>query len=736
MAAQLSYEAFLEVMGPQLVGMGLPEKLWRCAFDKLSSENLDASDAFTLVERDDRQRGESKWQVVSCRPIEKESGVWLCDHCWSFRLKEGKRQLKENEKLRARLQSLFGVSSDTAVDDLWRELLPALQHYQVASSSRLDEEAVWYLMDEFGSSFDVEITRVDDEMDQKDEVPEADGLANFRMAPFFHTQRGVAYTLIWPVKDTEHYEPCSRLAVPKSGGPEDLLLDFPCVRVPQYTEASPIPAVLQCSRLFALMFPWRSSAARELVVPWYVRMAAELLQDEKTHMVVDEQQPSAVGSSSSIASVFDFPPHRSAQIECDRRELRRRVDLIDRTQVSETLKKSPLRVFTDLPILQETLSRDDFTFTDDILQADVLYVSYVLNDGRDKPTDEKGSEWSSSIRFNSHQLVNQLVGEGHMTTKDGLAKMTRRFAWLPDAYDLSTELPQMIGAYHRRHQSAQGPSAPPESPHQGRHSDYWIVKPRNLARSIDTHITNDIDEIVRLSSTFPKVCQRYIDRPACIDGKKFDLRFYVAVKCFPSIASGKAIEMGWAGRWPHTHTRVLHVVGGVQVAVYERFAARMANEPFRMDDFDSFPVHFTVMNYQDEQTRSKNVVMTCTHFKTQLANEHGHHDDAAVAAFWKAIIDKVHLMVRELFQTFVQQMTLKENSSSGESVLTNPTSFAVYGLDVMLEHTEGNLEPRLLEVTFFPDTARLVKEDRGFWDTVFGWVFREERGGAMVEVTM
>ena len=201
---------FLAVHGAQLQQYGVPEALWPRLHEKLSGDVFDAGAAFAFAEVE----GEARYSVVVNRDggVAARSDIWLVDHAWTFQsFSDARLQLSSLDRLLERVAEMFGYDledldgEDAAADgtnknvEAVMRLLPAFASkiaLVVAGDEHADDRnALFYVMDELGCSF-------------REAADPAE--ATFGFAPFFWADRGLSFTIVWPIKDVGMGEDATR----------------------------------------------------------------------------------------------------------------------------------------------------------------------------------------------------------------------------------------------------------------------------------------------------------------------------------------------------------------------------------------------------------------------------------------------------------------------------------------------------------------------------------------------
>jgi tubulin--tyrosine ligase-like protein 12 len=288
------------------------------------------------------------------------------------------------------------------------------------------------------------------------------------------------------------------------------------------------------------------------------------------------------------------------------------------------------------------------------------------------------SEVKKAIGLTDQQYTNQFPFEACLVMKHHLAETIHKAwgspEWLQPTYNLETHLSQLIGDYCMRKRDGL--------------DNLWIMKPWNMARTIDTTVTDDLSAIIRLMETGPKICQKYIERPVLFQGRKFDLRYIVLVRS----------------------------ICPLEIFLSDVFWVRLANNQYTLEktSFFEYETHFTVMNYIGRMNH-----MNTPEFVKEFEKEH--------RVKWLEIHESIRSMIRCVF----------ESAAAVHPEMQNPFSRAIYGVDVMLDN---RFKPKILEVTYCPDCGRACKYDtqalvgsqntiRGtdFFNTVFGCLFLDEQ---------
>lgn len=338
-------------------------------------------------------------------------------------------------------------------------------------------------------------------------------------------------------------------------------------------------------------------------------------------------------------------------------------------------KKNRYKVYTEYEIIKEHLTDNRFEITEDEEAADILWYTKHFKEFEElSKTPEK--------------YINQFPFEYILTIKDLLCITCRRKQtkphdavtlqtyplWLPTTYNLKTELIEFVSYYQNRNKKG--------------FDNHWIIKPFNLARGLDTHITNNLSYIMRLPSTGPKIAQKYIEKPVLfhrneIGGKvKFDVRYVLLLK------STKPLE----------------------AYIYRNFFLRFANKPFELNNFEEYEKHFTVMNYTENATLKH---MLCSEFKS-------HWSEQFPAITWESIEESVFQMFKEMFECAVIE-------APPCGIAESPQSRALYAADIMLEwRNDGGVRPKLLEVNWTPDCKRACLYYKDFYNDIFKLLFLDE----------
>ncbi|XP_044263913.1 tubulin--tyrosine ligase-like protein 12 [Tribolium madens] len=352
--------------------------------------------------------------------------------------------------------------------------------------------------------------------------------------------------------------------------------------------------------------------------------------------------------------------------------------LPDLSQLNQSQnKRDKYKVFTEYSLIKEFLTDTRFEFVDEEDKADILWLTCHFKD-------------FSKLSEAPQKFVNQFPFEYVITVKDLLCLTCRKSAktqnhsmesskWFPVTYNLRTEIGNFVSYFqHRKGQE-----------------NFWIIKPYNLARSLDIHITDNLNYIMRLPATGPKIAQKYISNPVLFNrpecgSVKFDIRYVILLKS----------------------------VKPLKAYVYSEFFVRFANKPFELKDFHDFEKHFTVMNYE-QNVELKH--MLCSEFRIFWEQQYPNFA-------WEGIQKSILGVLRTVLEGAV-----KEEPPCG--IAHSPQSRALYAADLMLEWGESReIQPKLLEINWTPDCKRACQYYPNFYNDIFKLLFLDESSNVFIKL--
>lgn len=338
-------------------------------------------------------------------------------------------------------------------------------------------------------------------------------------------------------------------------------------------------------------------------------------------------------------------------------------------------KNRPLKVYTEYELIKEYLTSTSFEIVNNETDADILWLTHHFKNYREL------SELSPN------KFINQFPFENVLTIKDLLSIVCRRLAhkhsapdtletypkWLPTTYNLKTELISFISYYQQRKDKQL--------------DNHWIIKPWNLARGLDITITDNLSQIMRLQPSGPKIAQKYIEKPvlfnrSAVKSVKFDVRYVIVLKS---------------------------VNDPLDIYIYKNFFLRFANKPFKLNNFDNYQQHFTVMNYYENVPLCQ---IKCEEFLELWQQQYPQWD-------WENIESDICEMIKQVFMGAVFNAP---PCGIGKSL----QSRAMYAADIILAWENDKIQPKLLEINWIPDCKRACQFYPEFFNDIFKLLFLDE----------
>ena len=409
--------------------------------------------------------------------------------------------------------------------------------YRLVSEEKYDEDAIYYLNDEFGSSIN------------HSDIP------NCCLFPFIFAKNNkfqddmITYSLLWPKKNI------------KKG--DEIFVDY-LANIGENEERS---SRLTCwyktpNDYFENKFLEKLKTFDKLKQENKVKKF-----EEDINILIEKDKKGEKITEEELKKVFNF------ELLLNEKEKKMKIEDVyskiinaisnynsKKETSSEYFKNNfnkdkKIKVCSDLSYVRDNLKFENMELTNDPKEADIVWLNANIYD----MLEFNGITFKNEGK---NVFINQYPYESIITMKSLLSILIQNNFGLNNilglSYDMKTELAEIIGNFYYNEEKG--------------YDNIWILKPINMSRSMDMLITDNIKEIIRAVETGPKICQKYISNPFLMNNKKFDLRFIIAVKSLLPL----------------------------ELYFYEKmFWIRSANKDYNKESlsFDDYEVHFTVMNY-------------------------------------------------------------------------------------------------------------------------------------------
>ncbi|KAF1764778.1 hypothetical protein GCK72_004728 [Caenorhabditis remanei] len=648
------FSTFLDQHSGQLNASAVPPELWHSLYKKLADQTFDAGDRFQII----CEMNEDDEKTLFVRALEDmhnndEENIFLIDHFVSFSSESARKCVETTEGLAEKLASLFGIDTDSLCegDDTTEKIETSIEKEEQEHARRLSDSDVTPGLPRH-ESIDARLSSYSVD-DPKSELTEKVMKSLWKYAQTY----SISYQLengeiekkhVWYVMDDFG----SR--VRHSAEPNVRIV--PLMFLPQ-----------NCA--YSIMFLTKPvKTDEEITMDWAANVITA--QNPKWRKYIENPWAPMDFSKESMVpgapTMEYFTSGRNPDFLAEGKEQQTAQSAIFTSL--PILKKRKIKVYADDTQLTEHLKTHQIEYVDDWKKADVIWMIKHFHDYNQLSTE------------NPCGMVNQFPFESCITVKDLLAACAMRDPvkndWYQLTYNLNTQLPEFVSRFQNREKNGQ--------------HNVWIVKPWNLARGMEMTVTQDLNQIIRMVETGPKIVCEYIPRPLLFprpdngNKVKFDLRYIV----------------------------FLNGISPVTAYVYNRFWIRFAINEFQLSNFDDLETHFTVFNYLDKE---KVLQMKCEQFIETIEKTYPKIQ-------WDNVQKDINSTIRKAIEA-----AAKEEAPRG--VAPNVQSRAMYGVDIMLQHSPENddvIKSTLLEINFMPDTTRACQYYPDFADTVFDTLFLDD----------
>ena len=272
------------------------------------------------------------------------------------------------------------------------------------------------------------------------------------------------------------------------------------------------------------------------------------------------------------------------------------------------------------------------------------------------------------------QKVNHFNGSGQLTRKDMLKRNLQSLTEMGkgkksgeffEIMPLTFLLPAEYNAFVKMFHEIEGTRSS-----TGAHN-IWIMKPIGLSRGRGISMVTDANSLTYSQAS---VLQRYVDRPMCLDGYKFDLRLYILVTSFCPL----------------------------EAFIYREGFARLSTHKYSMEskDIHNKFVHLTNSSIQKQNSdgpSKDNPLLVgppsdAGGSKISLKGDHG---------LWKRL-ENAGYDANAIWEN-ICTLVVKSLVAVDDKMEFQASCFEVYGYDVLIDE---NLRPWLIEVNASPAMAR------------------------------